>query len=189
MKFNKTWALSLLITALLCTTITYGLIQAYPYTHHDPKASVNVFVFTETAGGENELTSGNLIPYIGGNYMRDILGFQNVSAPENATKWITLSNDATPLVTWTKLANEKINSGFIRTLGTVAAWMNGTNYAYNVTNKFTATADTQQLQCAGLQWSGVSLSDNNLFACAAFTQTTFNTNDNCTITWVITIAI
>jgi hypothetical protein len=71
-------------------------------------------------------------------------------------------------------------------LGTVVAWENSGDRAFNVSKQFTATG-TQQLQTAGLQWNDTPVSDNNLFASADFTQTTFNSADTLTITWVITV--
>jgi len=174
----------LLLTGIICFSLGY-VVEHPAFGHRDPKVQVNVFVFHETAEGVETLASGNVITNIGERYVRNILGFDN-ETNHNATKWISISNDGSPVATWTKLANEKTADGFTRALGTVVAWQNGGDYAYNVTKKFTSTSDTIQLQCAGCQWSGTSDSDNNLFACAAFTQTTFNTNDNCTIVWVIT---
>jgi hypothetical protein len=152
------------------------------YQHRSPKATVNVFVFKETAEGIELLSSGNVITDIGEDYVRDAL---SAGGTINQTKWISLSNDASPVQTWTKLPNELTNLGFARALGTVTQWTSGTDYAYNVTKKFTATGAVTA-QCAGLQWNDV-LSDNNLFACAAFTQTVFAANDNCTIVWMIVI--
>jgi len=181
---KKAFVFALVLTALLSFTCTYAY-QHGLFNYRKQKAVANVFVFAETAEGTYQIGGHNVITDIGEKYLRDILGFDNVTG-NNATKWIAVSNDASPDATWTKLAGEKTASGFERALGSVASWMNGTDYAYNVTKKFTSTADAQTLQCAGLQWSGDGDTDNNLFACAAFTQTTFNTNDNCTIKWVIT---
>jgi len=152
--------------------------------HRTPKASANVYILFETARGTWSAESGNLITNIGERYPRNIIGFDNVTA-NNATKWISMSNAGSPSVTWTELASELAANGFTRALGTVTAWMNGTDYAYNVTKKFEATG-TQQVQTAGLNWNPTASSDNNLFAAADFAQTTFENGDNCTITWVIT---
>jgi hypothetical protein len=84
------------------------------------------------------------------------------------------------------LPNELTTGGFGRALGAGVGWTSGTDYAYNYTKKFTATGAVTA-QCAGLQWSPSASSDNNLFACAAFTQTIFAANDNCTIVWMIVI--
>ena len=152
--------------------------------HRDSKVSANVFILFETAKGTWTAKGGNLITNIGERYVRNILGFDNVTS-NNATKWISISNAGSPLVTWTELDTEIAANGFTRALGTVTAWLNGTDYAYNVTKKFTATG-TQQVQTAGLQWNSTSQGDGSLFAAADFAQTTFENNDNCTITWVIT---
>lgn len=175
-----------LILCLLCiSSFAFGYGWQSGWFHRNPNARVNLFVFAETAHGRYQLSGGNVITDYGEKYVRDILGFNNVT-DQNATKWISLSNDASPDQTWTKLPNEVDDTnGFGRALGTVSGWVNAADWAYNVTKKFTATG-TQQLQCVGLHWSGGPLSDYNLFACAAFTQTTFNANDNCTIVWVIT---
>lgn len=181
---NKKTLIAFTLTAILFTSLGYA-IKSLPLGHRDPQLKANVFYFFETAKGSYSGGSGNLITNIGERYVRNILGFQNASGTENATKWISLSNVGSPLVTWTELNTEVTANGFGRALGTVTAWNNGTDYAYNVSKKFTATG-TQQLQTAGLQWSGVASSDNNLFSADTFTQTTFEANDNLTITWVIT---
>lgn len=171
-----------IIALSICLCASLLLYVNFETSHKTPK--VNAFLFFETAKGSWSGQSGNLITNIGENYVGNILGFNNVTA-HNATKWISVSNDATPLVTWTELGTEIAANGFNRSLGTVAKWANGTDVAYNVSNKFTSTG-SQQLQCAGLQWNDTPLSDNNLFAAATFTQTTFASGDNLTITWVIT---
>jgi len=180
---KKKFGLALALTAILCFSLGYSL--TIPRPKNKPEIEANVFIFVETLEGKYEASIHNVITNIGEKYVRDILGFDNVTN-HNATKWISLSNTGSPSVTWTQLDTEVNANGFTRALGSVVSWMNGTDYAYNVTKKFTASG-TQQLKNAGLQWSGVALSDNNLFACAGFTQTTFNANDNCTIRWVITI--
>lgn len=173
------------LTLVLCFAFGVSINPiATMLTHRDPKAKANLFLLFETARGSWSGNGGNLITNIGERLVRNILGFDNVTA-NNATKWISLSNVGSPLASWTQLDTEVTANGFGRALGTVATWQNGTDYAYNVTKKFTATG-TQQLQTAGLQWSGQASTDNNLFAAATFTQTTFETNDNLTITWVIT---
>jgi len=175
----------LLLSIMVSFSSGYAWQQGW-FEHRRPKVTANVYVFIETASGKDSCVSGNVITNIGEKYVRDILGFDNVTA-HNATKWISLSNDASPVQTWTKLPNEVNNAnGFGRAVATdIVAWINGGDYAVNFTKKFTATG-TQQLQCAGSNWNNVLQSDNNLYACAAFTQTTFNSGDNCTIRWVFT---
>lgn len=152
--------------------------------HRDQRVRANLFILFETAKGSWSGRGGNLITNIGERYVRNAIGFNNVTN-FNVTQWISLSNAGSPLVTWTELASEVAANGFTRAIGTVTHWMNGTDYAFNVTNQFTATG-TQQLQTAGLQWNDTASSDNNLFAAADFPQTTFSSGDNLTITWVIT---
>lgn len=180
------WLAAIVLCSLLAFSSGYAIQNGVLNKQHGVTASTaNVYLTIENDMGVYDLPVGNVITDIGENYVRDILGFDNVTS-NNATKWITLSNDATPVQTWTKLANEATASGSGRALGTVTAWISGTDYAYNVTNKFTFTGDIT-LQCAGLQWSGVASSDSNLFACAAFTQTAFANTWNLTITWSIVI--
>ena len=182
MKFNKSWALSLVLTALLCTALTYALVQVYPYVHHDPRASVNVFVITETAAGRNELAAGNVITDLFETALRNAFAFNNDSVPNatNMTKYISTGN-CTPAAALTLVTTECDNSSaFGRALGTVAAWQNGTDAAFNVTKTFTANA-TVTINSAGLNWYSVQQSDNNLVAVAAITETAFAVGDNCTI--------
>jgi len=162
----------------------YSIAQVSLKNHRDPTLRENVYIFKETPSGTELIGSGNVISDIGERYIRNILGFDNVTA-NNATKWISLGNSSVA-DTKTKLDTEATTTGFTRTLGTVTAWMNGTDYAYNVTKKFRATGDIQ-INCAGLQWSGTSDSDNNLFALASLGGAQdFENNWNCTIVWVIT---
>lgn len=184
LKFDRITVFALLGWLLLGGTITYFVYASLPQ-NKAPKVTANVFIFHESVKGTDRIGSGNLITDIGEQYVRNILGFDNVTA-NNATHWISVSNDASPLVSWTKLPNEVNANNFTRRLGTVIAWVNSGDYAYNVSTTFTATG-TQQLQAAGSNWNDVAESDNNLFAAAAFTQTTFNSNDNCTIVWVFTV--
>jgi hypothetical protein len=162
--------------------------------HHDPTTSYNVIVKTDinTPYGVKTtvMEAGNVITLIGAREMRDRIAFINATTPWNTTSVISLSNDDPTCAnnTATILANEVTTNGFARANGTIVAWWNTTgngNYAWNVTKMFTATG-TQQLRMAGLQWCLTPLT-NNLFALAPFTQTTFNSGDNCTILWVITI--
>ena len=122
----------------------------------------------------------NIVVTIGKTRIRDFLK-DGTSGATNATKYIALSNDASPDASWTKLPNEITGSGLARAEGTVQT-INST--AYNVTHTFTASASVT-VQCAGLHWSPDSNSDNNLFACATFTQTTLSSGDTITITWVV----
>lgn len=173
-------------TVLISATILLSFLAGYYASpiikqHKNPKVSVNVFVFHESLDGKTVLASGNLITDIGEAYIRNSI---SGGEGQNVTKYISLSNDASPAAAWTKLPNELAASGFTRALGTVVNWTYSGDYAFNVTKKFTATGSVTA-QCAGLNWSPTASSDNNLFAAAAFTQTAFSSGDNCTIVWMI----
>lgn len=185
---KKLVALSLLITFLVGFVTGYNVL--YGDGHRDPQFSMNVFVIHESVNGVEEIPVGNVITNIAENELRDGLAFGNVSDTlwGNQTKYIALGN-VTPAATLTKLTTECVNGSagaFGRALGTVAAWYNGTDYAFNVTHTFQQNA-TETINACGLHWDGTASGDNNLFACASITQTAFAASDNCTITWVITI--
>lgn len=179
---NRKTLIVFALTIVISGSLGYSVANIR--VHRDPRIKANVFYFFETAKGSYSGKGGNLITNIGEQYVRNAIGFNNVTN-FNYTGWISLSNVGSPLATWTELNTEVNANGFSRSAGTVTTWMNGTDYAYNVTNQFTASG-TQQLQTAGLQWNDTAVSDNNLFAVDTFTQTTFESGDNLTITWVIT---
>lgn len=183
-KLNKlTKILTVTLIAALAFTIGYAVNPIA--VHQNPSVSYNVQVFKD---GIQISEAGNVITDIGEDWIADWIGLAGAdnTTARSAAQWISLSNDASPDASWTKLTNEVAANGFTRALGDVAAWTNSGDSAFNVTKTFTATG-TQQLQCAGLNWAETAESDNNLFACAAFTQTTFNSGDTLTITWSITI--
>jgi len=183
---KRKFILAMTLVFIIATVNGYAIQNVYFNRPHTPRVSANVYVTIQTEFGVFDIATHNVITNIGEAYVRDILGFNNV-ANNNATQWITLSNDvydAAANVTAIMLPTEATTFGAGRVLGTVDAWVSGGDYAYNVTNKFTFTGDIT-LRCTGLQWSGVASSNNNLFACAGFTQTAFANNWNLTITWSI----
>jgi hypothetical protein len=182
---RKKFIFALTLCALIGTINGY-MIQNYT-PHHSPHPTANVFLTVQNEFGVYDIPTSNVITDIGENYTGNWMGYCGTlnTTARNATQWISLSNDASPSQTWTKLPNEATTFGAGRALGTLSdPWMSSGDYAYNVTNKFTFTGAIT-LQCAGLQWSGEASSDNNLFACASFTQTAFDNNWNLTITWAI----
>jgi len=184
---NKTWLLSLIATILLTGMLTYAFVNVSPYMHRDPELKANVYVIHESVNGKELIPVGNVITNIAETAVRNLLAFDNDTGLDgtNMTDYISLGN-ATVAATLTKITTECDNSSaFGRAQGTVVAWQNGTDSAYNVTKTFTANA-TVTIDTAGLNWFWSDGSDNNLFAVAAITQTAFAVNDNCTITWVIT---
>lgn len=173
----------LLIEAALAVSLVAALILGAPYyIHSDPKVSANVYISETTGGVTSELYSGNLITDIGENFIGNAtIGLQN-----NATWAISVCNAGTPAASWTQLDTEVAANGFTRAdAAETAPYANSGDWAINFTYTFTATGE-QQLQNAGLQWDSTASSNNNLFAAAAFTQTTFNSGDTLTITWVVT---
>jgi len=114
-------------------------------------------------------------------YDRNILGFNNVS-DNNATKWVALGN-STISASLTELDEEATTSNFTRALGTVVTWMNGTDYAYNISYQFIATG-TIRVNATALHWNPTG--DGNCYGLAAITPTTFEAADKCTIVWVVT---
>lgn len=175
---------------LASSLATYGLSQfEYVLLHREPKVSANVYVSYETVGGGRaDLLVGNLVTDIGDNYVRDIVGFNNVTG-HNATIYIALGNTTGPLASDTQLDAEiPINDQYSRGTGIAVAWMNGTNYAFNVTLSFTMANVTNTVNATSLHWNPTINSADNVFAIAYLGgPNTFNPpSDNCTITWVIT---
>lgn len=169
---------------MLGCALGYAVRETRILQHRDPQFRANVFILCETSKGTWAGEGGNLITDLGEGYVRNIMGFDN-ETNHNATKWISLSNVGSPSASWTQLDTEVNANGFTRNIGTVVSWANGTDHAFNVSYKFTATG-SQQLQTAGAQYNDTPVSDNNLFAVATFDQTTFASGDNLTITWVFT---
>ncbi|MCW1309106.1 MAG: hypothetical protein QXP04_00260 [Candidatus Nanoarchaeia archaeon] len=128
----------------------------------------------------------NLVTNIGKRHVRNLLCALNntYSSTNNITKYLSVSNDSGPSSTWTRLPNEVNANGFSRAAGTVTVI---NNTAYKTVYQWTATG-TQQLQAVGLHWSGQALSDGNLFACASFTQTTFNSGDTLEVTYTVNVS-
>ena len=127
-----------------------------------------------------EYEQHNIIVTIGSKYIRNILGFNNITNM-NATISISLSNDTAPSTSWTKLPNEYTTLGLDRAEGT-ASVINAT--AYQVQHTWTATGEAN-VSCTGLHWSPVDGSDNNLFAAAEFTQVTLQANYQIQVTWTV----
>jgi len=127
-----------------------------------------------------EYEQHNIIVTIGSKYIRNILGFNNITNM-NATISISLSNDTAPSTSWTKLPNEYTTLGLDRAEGT-ASVVNAT--AYQVQHTWTATGEAN-VSCTGLHWSPVDGSDNNLFAAAEFAQVTLQVDYQIQVTWTV----
>ena len=180
---KRKFTLAILLCLIIGTVNGYAIQHVYFSKHQPMIASANVFLTIQTEMGSYDLMNHNVITDIAERMVRNTHGFNNETVGK--TNWISLSNDASPLQTWTKLPNEATTNGAGRAANdTCTPWISSGDYAYNVTKKFTFTGDIT-LQCVGLQWSETASSDNNLFACAAFTQTAFANNWNLTITWTV----
>ena len=175
----------LFLAVALCLII--GTVNGYAISkiafvsyYHPMTPTANVFVTVQTEMGTYDLMNHNVITNIGENQTGYRMG---INGTHVQTRWISLGN-ATADAALTKLTTEATTLGADRHLGTYINYTSGGDFAFNVTNKFTFTGDIS-LGCAGLHWSDVDDSDNNMFACADFTQTAFANNWNLTITWSV----
>ena len=137
-------------------------------------------IFTVEVWHDGELLlqeTHNLVVDIGKTKARDYFS----AGSTDITKYLSLSNDETPLASWTKLPNEVTDSGLARATGVVCN-VNSTTYKTEYT--WTATA-TVTVQCTGVHWIVTSGSDNNLYAAGTFTQVTLNDQDTIKITYTL----
>ena len=172
---------ALVILLTLSVGIFVGRQQASMYGEAgaDPSGHVSVKAYRD---GElfYEYEDHNLITTIGSTRIKNILGWDNQTG---ATIYLSLSNDATPLVSWTKLPGEITANGLDRMTGTPSG-VNAT--AYQVTYQWTATA-AQSVQCTGLHWVVTDDSDNNLFAAASISSVSLQANDMLSVTWTVNV--
>jgi hypothetical protein len=177
----KYQASALVILLTLCVGIFVGRQQASMYGEAgaDPSGHVSVKAYRDGALFY-EYEDHNLITTIGSTRIKNILGWDNQTG---ATIYLSLSNDATPLVSWTKLPGEITANGLDRMTGTPSG-VNAT--AYQVTYQWTATAG-QSVQCTGLQWVVTDDSDDNLFAVASISSVSLQANDMLSVTWTVNV--
>jgi len=150
----------------------YGTAGADPAGHVSVKAYRDGELFYE-------FDEHNLITTEGCTRIRDFMGWANETA--GACIHLSLSDDATPLTSWTILPGEIPGSGLARATGTPTN-VNAT--AYQVTHTWTATAPTT-VQCTGLHW--IASGDNNLFAAASISSVSLQANDMLQVTWTVNI--
>lgn len=171
--------ISFILGILLCvcvftayTGINY-LTATTSYTIKD-----NVFIVIERPSGTARFSQHNVITDIGENRTGEFHNSNTTS--QNGVLWISIGN-ATAGTGLTQLTSQYGS----RFLGTVQNWTNSGDFAYNITYTHMFT-ETQNINCAGAHWSNTG--DGNLYAVANFGggATTFNSNDNLTITWVFT---
>ena len=138
-----------------------------------------VVIMVEKPSGKTTYETHNIVTTIGKTRVLNYLE-NGTSGAENYTRFISLSNDDTPLDSWTNLPNALTGSGMARALGTISSENADT---YIVSNKFTASG-TITVQCSGLNWALENSA--SLWAAVAFSQVTLNSGDNITITWTVT---
>jgi hypothetical protein len=154
-------------------TSMYGEAGADPSGHVSVKAYRDGALFYE-------YEEHNLITTNGSRRIRNFLGWDNETG---ATIYLSLSNDLTPLVSWTKLPGEITANGLDRATGSPAV-VNST--AFTVTYQWTATG-AQSVQCTGLNWDVTDDSDYNLFAAASISSVSLQANDKLDVTWTVNI--
>ena len=146
----------------------------------DPSGHVSVKAYRD---GElfYEYDDHNLITTTGSTHIRDFMGWANQT--NQPCIYLSLSNDAVPQTSWTKLPGELTGSGLARGTGTPSA-VNAT--AYQVTYTWTASTPAS-LQCTGLHWDAAQDSSNNLLAAASISSVSLQANDMLHVTWTVNI--
>jgi len=146
----------------------------------DPAGHVSVRAYRD---GElfYEFDEHNLITTIGSTHIRDFMAWSNETA--GACIHLSLSDDATPLISWIRLPGEISGSGLARETGTP---INVNATAYQVTYTWTASAPAT-VQCTGLHWDAGVSSNNNLFAAASISSVSLQANDMLMVTWTVNI--
>ncbi len=181
-KVAVIYAVSMLLVFSITFASSYYLFTPGSMKHGYASPSVNLYLTMETGMGIYDVPIGNVITDIGENQTRTRMSTADTYV---ATKYISLSNDASADASWTKLPNEATTAGAGRATGDVVEWTNSGDAAFNVTATFNFSGDIT-LKAIGLHWSATPESDNNLFACANFAETAFANNWNMTATWVVT---
>jgi len=125
----------------------------------------------------------NLIVDIGLEWIEGQLGG---SPSDNASKWISLSMNATdPVAGWTEILEEIVTGGLTRAEG---AYLTSTGTGnWTISKTFLAGATFTDVQLTGLQWA-LTPPANNLFAANKFTAVSLSTDDSLTVTWTLTVS-
>jgi len=125
----------------------------------------------------------NLITTIGLQWIEDQLGD---SPSDNASKWISLSMNATdPVAGWTGILEEITADGLGRAIGIYSGGAISGNWT--ITKTFNAGATFTDVQLTGLQWALTPLTDN-LLAANKFTAVSLENGDSLTVTWTLTVS-
>ena len=180
----------IVVVVLLSSVIAYwlGLNEGLSFSLESAtKPSGRVTVIGRHLNGTvfYNYTTHNAIMTIGSTYIRDVLGWANVTGM-NATISISLSAEAdpTPQKAWTKLPSEITGSGLLRAGDGTVAVVNST--AYKVEKTWTSSASAT-VNCTGLHWSPISDSDNNMLAAAEISEVSLLDQDQLKVTWTVHI--
>jgi hypothetical protein len=179
---------AIIIVAAIALGITYSSLGTNTVNVGQASAFVGRLTVTvEKPTGTTTYEVHNTVMLIGMTRVIDFLenGANGMIAADNknsSTTFISLSNDATPVNTWTNLPNELGSAVGLQRENGAMTYDNTTQY--HVSYKFTCSAASTLVQCAGLNWENENASAS-LWAAATFTQVTLNANDNITITWTV----
>jgi hypothetical protein len=181
MNKTKMGLAAVALIGLIALAFAAGFRQGQLATVQQPIRTSDIVQVTITRDGKvvYSYTTHNLITNIGAKFVRNILGFGNQTA--TIVKYVALSSDTTPSVTWTKLPNEFTTGGLARASGTVSV-VNAT--AFQVVASWTSST-TATISCTGLHWDGTAGSDGNLFAAAAIPSASVIPGDNIQVTWTV----
>ena len=111
-------------TVALCVMFLGVGLWVAPYARHGVSYyDANVYVGQSVGGVYSEVLAGNVITDIGEHYIRDWLGCgQANTTSRNGMVYVAVSNDASPVQTWTVLAGEATTAGCGRVLGNITWW-------------------------------------------------------------------
>jgi len=178
-----------LLTFLILTAFYAHPIQTYKTHLSQPTPPWSGYIIVEVWRNSKQIyyyETSNIIVTIGAQYIRNLLTNNTVAAGTagvNQTKYIAMSADPAPTVTWTKLPNEITGSGLARQAGAIS-YPNSTAYWSNAT--WTATASAT-VNCTGIYRFQEADSNNNLVAAATITTANLVSGDQITIKWLINV--
>lgn len=175
---KKTFAGSLVITALCCVLFGYALVPSYLSGHQDPQGEYNVYLCYEKFSGKSWVELGNVITDTGETETRDRFS-ANQTATDYFVGWLGVGNSSA--VQTESALDSQYGS---RYTGTIATWTNGGDAAFNCTYQWQFTA-TVNINATGAFYGSAG---SNMYAVAAFAggAQTFNNGENLTVRWVFT---
>lgn len=186
MELSKTkFMFAILLTVIISVSSTYALVNANILfkNHHSPQVQANVYVFKETTTGKDMIYSGNVLTDRIEQKVRNIFAWNNETVYD--FNYIALGN-STIDQTNNKLDTEATTLGFGRAANdTCVGWTDGGDFAFNVTNKFTATGNIW-VNATALHETGTPNAQDAVAIASLGAMEDFQNNWNCTIIWSIT---